>query len=431
MFNTDLLWQAIDNDNLAIFEEAKKNGIDLNIFNNSKRSLLHYAIIWGKDRIVKFLLKNGVNYKTYDIDNVSPLQSALLKYGDQVLNLKNAELLIDHIDNDPVYINQNDTKYYPPLCLAILEKKFDLADKLIAKGADINYFDSRTNASPFVLIAHQGSEEGLEYILKNGADIKLVNEHKVQLINIAIKKKHPNIAIKLIEIGADPNVQCAEGHTAAHYAVMNNEIDILKSLIKAGANLNIEDSKGYTPLRVAVENGNTEMAQLLLSKGASVDCCKQNGYTLLGDAIERGHHDITEMLMENGATLPSGYSHKLCALFDKMSASPYFANYLSKILKKDLEKLLFEAVQDEKLPQVQLLLKVGASAKTTLPEHYSVLHEACSHKNIPIIQALLKGGASFCDPAESGFHEFYQPYLYLEPMGSCDPYRSAHILEYI
>src|SRR5688500_1826816 len=62
-------------------------------------------------------------------------------------------------------------------------------------------------------------------------------------------------ALKLIDQRVDVNTPSADGTTALHWAVYQNDIELVDRLIKAGANANAKNEFGSTPMSEAAVIG--------------------------------------------------------------------------------------------------------------------------------------------------------------------------------
>lgn len=89
------------------------------------------------------------------------------------------------------------------------------------------------------------------------------------LLNLNIKKQKFNDAATLIEYGANVNEFDETGRTPLHWAVLYNNMDIVRKLLLAGADFNIRDKKEkQTPLFYAEKYASGEIKELLLTLGA-------------------------------------------------------------------------------------------------------------------------------------------------------------------
>jgi ankyrin repeat protein len=85
---------------------------------------------------------------------------------------------------------------------------------------------------------------------------------------LACQRNNTDLAKKLLQAGADPNVYCGYGRLAANIAVRNGNRRLLQLLLDAGAS----PIMGYPepdPLIEAVAKGDAECVRLLLSYDTS------------------------------------------------------------------------------------------------------------------------------------------------------------------
>lgn len=80
------------------------------------------------------------------------------------------------------------------------------------------------------------------------------------------KKMLHNLALKLLNAGANPNVQDKFKSYPIHYAAIHGNLDLLKRLIECGADYNALDAANETPLHQAIRRKHEGIIDYLLSK---------------------------------------------------------------------------------------------------------------------------------------------------------------------
>lgn len=138
---------------------------------------------------------------------------------------------------------------------------------------------------------------------------------------------------KLLNIGADINVQEVEGETPLMYAAANGRVEVVKYLIKRGADIHRKSNNNQTALgratafgrvevvRVLLENNanveesmnqggrplmytdNIAIVKMLINKGANINAQDGAGVTALMAASANGRDDIVKELIYNGADI--------------------------------------------------------------------------------------------------------------------------------
>lgn len=93
-----------------------------------------------------------------------------------------------------------------------------------------------------------------------------------------------------------------ENLPALSWAIVNKRTDIALLIIEAGADLNTETNKGVTPLFLAASLGNVDIVRALLGKpDIKINTVHFSGYNALESAAMRGHTEVVRMLLAAGA----------------------------------------------------------------------------------------------------------------------------------
>ena len=85
----------------------------------------------------------------------------------------------------------------------------------------------------------------------------------------------------LLQKKVDVNAPEADGTTALHWAVRNNDATLVDRLIRAGANAKAANRYGVTPIALACENGSAPVVERLLKAGVSANTTGPLGETAL------------------------------------------------------------------------------------------------------------------------------------------------------
>eukprot|EP00092_Neocalanus_flemingeri_P106512 GFUD01136671.1.p1 GENE.GFUD01136671.1~~GFUD01136671.1.p1 ORF type:complete len:206 (-),score=56.44 GFUD01136671.1:110-727(-) len=182
-----------------------------------------------------------------------------------------------------------------PLVLAVNGEHLDVVRYLISQGANVSSTDNR-GITPAYFAAIFGYLDILKSLEKAGADLDILyGENKFSSLFLAIVEGHTDVAIFLINKGANVDTQSAKGVTPAFIAAQEGHLPVLKALAEAGANLEIKGGKyEMTPLAVAAVVGQLEILQFL----ADLDAEDAEGKTPLDLAREFGNDDIVKLLEE-------------------------------------------------------------------------------------------------------------------------------------
>jgi type 1 glutamine amidotransferase len=93
------------------------------------------------------------------------------------------------------------------------------------------------------------------------------------------------------------------GLTPLHQAILRNRTEIAMLLLDAGANVDARDRSARTPLHLAVERGNLALVQALLARRARPNERDRNGWTPLHLAAAKDRVPLVRALLAGGADL--------------------------------------------------------------------------------------------------------------------------------
>jgi uncharacterized protein len=117
----------------------------------------------------------------------------------------------------------------------------------------------------------------------------------------AVKAGNRTQALSLLQQKAAANSAEADGTTALHYAVRNDDTDLTDRLIKAGADVRATNRYGVTPLYLACVNGNPSMIGRLIEAGADPNAAVNEGETALMTTARTGKVQAAKVLLDHGA----------------------------------------------------------------------------------------------------------------------------------
>jgi ankyrin repeat protein len=119
----------------------------------------------------------------------------------------------------------------------------------------------------------------------------------------AVKSGDRAAALALIARRADVNAPEADGTTALHWAVHQNDLDLVERLIRAGAKVSARNDYGATPMSEAAVTGNADMIEKLLKAGADVESPNADGQTALMIVARTSRVDTAQALLRRGANV--------------------------------------------------------------------------------------------------------------------------------
>lgn len=279
--------------------------------------------------ILDLLLTRNPDKNFTDANGWTPLMAALDNTMDKGGNM--AERLL----SCKVNINTPDEEWITPLMLAVRRGDARLIEKLLEKGARVNYQHTGRDWNKFGSIfktnlwigvtggfRHPGrffSAMGEAYrncqIIGDSALLIASTGHHA---GFETKNQEDGLIIRLLlEKKADVNIRDIQGNTPLILASAGPSLSAVEQLIHAGADIAAANENGTTALHAAAEAGNAGITTLLLENGAEPEQkagSEKQGATALILASQNNHGDVVQSLLEHGADMNAKDEYGLTAL---------------------------------------------------------------------------------------------------------------------
>ncbi len=260
-----------------------KNVEEIKEIQESFESIIKNEDIFSLDRL-KITLKIPAEIK-----------EALKKYLDDFPNLfKN--------------INELSKDGYTLLEKAIDNKDLDAINFILEIGGNIDTKDINGN-TPLIYSIAMAQEPFAVFLIKNNADINLMNKNGQTALSIAKQNNLTSIvqiiASKILvrylkdlpPLLENINSQTSDGKSALDIATfLYNDINAVRALIDLGANVNVQDNNGTTPLMHAVEYNRPEILRLLIARGADINHKNKLGDSALMYAKSLDYKHIIDII---------------------------------------------------------------------------------------------------------------------------------------
>lgn len=215
---------------------------------------------------------------------------------------------------------------------------------------------------------------------------------------------------------ADVKAVAADGTTALHRAVDNDDRALTTALLKAGADPKARNRHGVTPLHLAATNGDAAIVEALVGAGAEVDAATPGGETPLMLAARTGDPATVRALVAHGAHVNTkehwrGQTPLMWAAIDNNADAIRVlvaagANVHAASTSGMFTAFLF-AVRGGQQDAARALLDAGVDANEQLPDGMSALVLAVYNGHYECASLLLDYGAD-ATAAQQGWTALHQ-----------------------
>ena len=162
----------------------------------------------------------------FDVNTVDPQGQFGLLVALREPSLKVASALID---TPKIDLNVVSIQGESPLMLAALKGQFELTQKMIQKGADVN----KVGWTPLHYAASTGQVNVMSFLLENYAYIDAASPNGTTPLMMASMYGSPESVKLLLDQGADPLLKNEQGLTALQFAERGKRVDAVALVSKA------------------------------------------------------------------------------------------------------------------------------------------------------------------------------------------------------
>lgn len=300
-FLKELLNSTFDSNKI---EEVFNDSINLNEENKEGETYLHLCAKNGCLESAKWLLCKGANIESKTNEENTPLFYAALS---------NSGAMTRFLISEGANVNHTNKYKRTALQEALIAGKRTI-DTLLEHTKDLNNADIHGNNLVFDAVAN-GSKELIEKVIKHKSiDINKINKAGNTILHKEAVLKNNDLAIRMLEEGADPTILDKNGKNFLFYAVsrgIENEA-IVNKAIDLGCDLNSRCSNNKTILMQSVQNyleldasekemknSHLKMIKKLIKEGIQVNAVDNKKETVLFDVVRSENADLIELFTKH------------------------------------------------------------------------------------------------------------------------------------
>ncbi|XP_059490662.1 uncharacterized protein LOC132205570 [Neocloeon triangulifer] len=305
-----------------------------------------------------------------------------------LLNLLNVHKLFGKVNN-----SQYDDF---PLYWAIRLASAELINYLVNKGAEIKNVDCTSKQHP---VLHWAAKKGVNKLIIDNFDHmgKMINTpdfNRRLPIHYAVMEENLELIRFLIYKGSDCNIVGFDRKSPLVLAIETGNLESVKLICEtSGIQLNVKGHRTFTPVQTAIYSSNMEIFSYLLTLVPKLNLeVKSNHGTALDFAVERGEEEMVHILHEKGAD-PKSCLHAAA----KMGRDKLINYFLQEIqLPVDgVDELgrtpLYLAVENGNIDVVRILMENNANPNAELSYYMTPLQLAvsCAAPKFEIVRLLV------------------------------------------
>lgn len=296
---------AVKHCKVRVLKLLLKRGINVNVRDEAGLTALQYSLKNGDYNLMCFLLNQGaradmedgklsaIHQAAYydktsamkkfmeyceDVDVKDERQKTPLHYAAKEGSHKIVKLLLDH----GACAKTLDGESRNALDCAVENSRQEgfqvlqllLKPKYFGRASSRRHVISALNHA-----ARCGNSKVVGFFLKHGISVKPedVADFEMLAVHLAAAIGHENIVKKLLAAGADVNGKDSEGATPMHYAANCGQMNVVQFLLDNGADVKVMNGNLVTCLHFAVKGGNQELIKLFLKLGLEINAVDGDG----------------------------------------------------------------------------------------------------------------------------------------------------------
>ncbi len=190
---------------------------------------------------------------------------------------------------------------FTPLMLAAGRDALDVAELLLAAGADPNHL-AAGRGTPLTFALSSSTQKVVARLLEAGADPNRVPEGAPPTLHFAVDAGHAEGLHRVLEAGAEVDARDSEGYSALRVAMDQDHMDLALILVQRGAHSEIPEPDGWSPLLAALQCMDEALALAMLGQeGLNLEALRTpEGNCALDVAVAGGMKPVMERLLDLG-----------------------------------------------------------------------------------------------------------------------------------
>jgi len=411
------LYSAAQNGQLKTVIYLLKHGVPVDPETVHRETPLLIAAREGHVDVVRVLLGAGANVNQQDNRGWTALMIALRENHTDLMNL----LLGHHVD---VNLAPKDGAH--ALMMAVKQEDEDLVRRLLERGADVHHTD-RDGMCALRIAVLRGNQDIARRLLNAGADVtgRFANKetpvecaeregHKdlaaylkkrvkrlaacMDILEVVARGDHDRIKEIVVQVPNSVNVHSKKSRwTPLLIAVRAQQLDIAVTLLQHGADVHARSNEGKAAIAYAVDLDDLAMVKVLLEGGARIDQVDATGIDLREYADKQGREAIVGFIDSFVDQQAAGHALFLAVKEDDppkaLSILKERPLCVDARTRHDRWTPLLHAARSNNDAMARLLVEYNAQVNLVNSRGMTALMYAARNGNLELVRLLLNKGA--------------------------------------
>ncbi|XP_025192537.1 ankyrin-1-like [Melanaphis sacchari] len=277
-------------------------GADPNTGNKYMKTPARLCMLHCRHQVIGLLIGHGTDSAVMDSADHKPSNLATLMNEKRCLNV------LTDCDIPKSVVNK---AFYK----AAMRDNTILMNKLLNRGADIEYKDASTGLTALLLATKRKHVRVVQFLLEKGADLAVHDLYGWTCLHFAVFYEFPVQILQTMVLRTNDrkliDFRTYKQETALHLAAKRGNEEAAAVLLRAGASIDIFDHKSRTPLLTALHWQKDTVARLMVLAGACVNRTPGSSRAPLQLAVARNNVSLMRLMLEHGSVVVDLYNDDL------------------------------------------------------------------------------------------------------------------------
>ena len=207
-------------------------------------------------------------------------------------------------------VDRPDEQGYPLIVKAARYGDESTVEAALASSANIEAFHTTTQRTALIEAAEKGHRAVVAVLLQHSCSVDHRDAESMSALHYAVRNEDQNIIEQLLARNADINRVGPMNRTPLHLAIQESRWNTALLLLQHNARAGTQDTSQTTPLHISASKGHITLCSKLLDSGAQLGSKTASSKTPLYKAAEGGHLQVVQLFFDRGESDPKDASFR-------------------------------------------------------------------------------------------------------------------------